>query len=92
MSFKEYLEETANSDFKAGLEAAKAGKSEDDNPYINGKTKLGNPKLSDPEKGEEWWNGFRSVKQRHASKKELEDAAKVDVSRFRKKSKKYYRS
>ncbi len=76
--------------FQAGMNAAKEGKKASDNPYICGTTKLGSIKFA--EGGVDWDNGFRSMQPaRVASQKELQAAATVDVSRFRKKSNRYYR-
>jgi hypothetical protein len=75
------------STFQAGVEAKKSGKTENDNPYIIGKTKLGANRLS--EEGIEWQSGFNSVG-RVASKEEMNAARLVDVSRFRRKSNRYY--
>ena len=74
--------------FEAGIEACKSGKTENDNPFIIGKTKLGNNKLS--EDGIEWLNGFVSAIKRVATQKEMQVAAQYDVSRFRRKSNRYY--
>lgn len=76
--------------FQAGMNAAKEGKKDSDNPYICGTTKLGSVKFS--EGGIDWDNGFRSMQPaRKASKEEIQAAASVDVSRFRKKFNRYYR-
>lgn len=77
------------SPFEAGKIAKAAGKTSTDNPYIVGYTKLGSPKLS--EDGVEWQNGFGSVG-RECSKKEMDAARELDVSRFRRKSNRYYTS
>jgi len=74
--------------FEAGKKAKLEGKFAKDNPYIIGYTKLGNPKLS--EEGLEWERGFYSIG-RIASKKEMENAAQYDVSRFKRKSNNYYK-
>jgi hypothetical protein len=75
--------------FLEGKEAAKRGKVLADNPYVIGYTKLGAPKLS--EEGRQWEYGFGSIS-RHATKKEIEAAAKVDVAQFGRKRKSYYNS
>lgn len=75
------------SPFEAGKIAKASGKSSDENPYIVGYTKLGAPKLS--EEGHDWQAGFASVG-RVASKEEVEAARSVEVSRFRRKSNRYY--
>jgi len=75
--------------YKDGMKAAKEGKQASDNPYICGTTKLGSIKFS--EGGIDWDNGFRSMQPaRKASEKEIQAAASVDVSRFRKKSNRFY--
>ena len=73
--------------FEAGRIAKLEGKADTANPFIIGYTKLGSPKLS--EEGVEWQSGFASVG-RVASKAEMNEAAKVDVSRFRRKSNRSY--
>lgn len=73
--------------FEAGKKAKQDGKTNLDNPHIIGYTKLGSPKLS--EEGLEWQSGFASVG-RICSNKEVSDSHKYDVSRFRRKSNKYY--
>lgn len=75
--------------FQAGKVAYHAGKTENDNPYICGTTKLGNPKMT--EEGYDWLAGFNSCKARKATEAEVATAATVDVSRFRRKSNRYYR-
>ena len=75
--------------FEAGKRAALEGKSLQDNPHTCGFTKLGNMKLT--EEGIEWENGFRSATKRIASKEEIQAAANVDISRFRRKSNRYYK-
>ena len=47
---------TAKTPYELGREAALAGKTEADNPYICGKTKLGNPKMA--EGGWDWFAGY----------------------------------
>lgn len=79
------------SDFEAGKQAFLSGLTQNDNPYICGLTKLGNPKFSDQEAGADWERGFISAKpERVASAKEIAAARSVDVSRFRRKSNRYY--
>lgn len=73
--------------FEAGKKAKLEGKMVQDNPFIVGYTKLGNPKLSD--EGIAWEAGFNSIG-RVASQKEMNEASKVDVSRFRRKSNRSY--
>lgn len=73
--------------FEAGRKAKLEGKVASDNPFIIGFTKLGSPKLS--EEGIAWELGFNSIG-RVASAKEMNEAAKVDVSKFRRKSNRYY--
>lgn len=73
--------------FEAGRKAKLEGKQASDNPFIVGYTKLGSPKLSD--EGVAWEQGFASIG-RVASKAEMNEAAKVDVSRFRRKSNRSY--
>lgn len=78
--------------FKAGTQAFKDGKKIAENPYNNGFTKLGNVRFSDFEAGSDWDNGFRSMQpDRVANQKEIQAAQSVDVSRFRKKSNRYYK-
>ena len=78
-------------DFEAGKTAYLAGKLASDNPYICGVTKLGAPKFSDADLGADWERGFISgAPVRKASKAEFDAAAQVDVSRFRRKSNRYY--
>lgn len=80
-----------NKDFEAGKQAFLSGKSENDNPYICGLTKIGNPKLSDHEAGEDWYAGFRSAApSRVASDAEIAAANRIDVRNFRRKSNRHY--
>jgi hypothetical protein len=82
----------SSAEFEAGKLAFSEGKSECDNPYICGTTKLGNPKFSDQEAGAEWLAGYISAKPaRAATEEELQAAAQVDVSRFRRRSNRHYR-
>jgi hypothetical protein len=85
--------ETGNagrSPYEIGFDDHAAGKTLDQNPFWNGElTKLGSRKFS--EEAIEWENGFRSRMVRAVSAKEVADAAKVDVSRFRRKSNRHYR-
>ena len=74
--------------FEEGMVARKAGAPVESNPYCIGFTKLGSMKLS--YEGLEWERGFYSV-QRWATKKELADAELADISKFRRKSNRYYR-
>lgn len=77
------------SPFEEGQAAFAAGKTEQDNPYICGQTKLGNTKFA--EGGQDWLAGWIAAKPvRKAGKAEIEAAARVDVSRFRRKSNRYY--
>jgi hypothetical protein len=77
------------SPFEAGKIAQLSGKTQNDNPYLTGEfTKLGNPKMT--EEGHEWINGFNSVIVRKCSKEEILAADKVDISRFKRKSNRYY--
>lgn len=70
--------------FEAGKAAFYAGKTEADNPFICGTTKLGAPKFSDFDAGCEWADGFRADQQRIASRSEVEEATRLtDVSQFR---------
>lgn len=79
-------------DFNNGKKAYAVGLSLNDNPHIVGVTKLGNAKFGDFDRGAAWESGFRSaMPARQASQKEIEAAAELDVSRFRKKSNRYYR-
>lgn len=78
-----------NTAFLEGKQAAAQGKSVDDNPYFTGEfTKLGTPRLS--EDGHAWREGFGSIGRR-ATAKEVANAEELDVSRFRRKSNRYYR-
>lgn len=77
------------SPFQSGKQAKIEGKTLQDNPHIIGFTKLGSPKLSD--EGIEWEQGFSSVG-RIAGKAEVQSASQVNVSRFRRKSNRYYGS
>ena len=55
--------------FEEGVKAKKEGKSYNDNPYISGKTKLGNIILN--ETGGVWLSGFNSIgnqKRNHGSR------------------------
>jgi len=75
--------------FTEGQQAFRAGKTEADNPYTNGRTALGALRLT--EEGVAWAEGFQSAKPaRKLSEAELEAARSVDVSRFRRKSNRYY--
>lgn len=77
--------------FEAGREAFAKGKTEADNPYLFGKTKLGAPKFSDREAGCDWHNGWLSAKpMRIASAKEMAAARSVDVRNYRAKKRNYY--
>jgi hypothetical protein len=73
--------------FEEGKVAKQTGASVESNPHCIGFTKLGAMKLSD--EGLEWERGFYSV-QRWATKKELADADLADISKFRRKSNRYY--
>lgn len=85
------MTDTTNPAFLAGRQAQRDGLTLDRNPYIIGKTKLGNNRLS--EEGVEWENGFRSaMPARILSAKELADARKYDLSPYRRKSNRYYAS
>jgi hypothetical protein len=75
--------------FAEGQEAGKAGKLYGDNPYFNGFTKLGSPKFG--EGADEWEAGRCNAYTRWATKKELADAEAMDISKFRRKSNRYYR-
>lgn len=76
--------------YEIGFDDNAAGKTENDNPFYNGElTKLGAKKLN--EDAVEWLNGFNSRKVRYASKEEIQAANSVDVSRFRRKSNRYYK-
>lgn len=70
--------------FEAGRSAYHTGQGESANPYICGTTTLGNPKFSDYDRGCDWHNGWLADQARTASKREIEAAQSVDVSRFRK--------
>jgi hypothetical protein len=77
--------------FLAGKRAFLEGKTENDNPHIIGQTKLGNNRLT--EEGIDWHDGFTSAKPaRVCSAAENAAAASLDVSRFRRKSNRYYQS
>lgn len=72
----------ASNAYEAGKQAYHAGKSEDDNPHIIGKTKLGSHKFGS-EEGHEWLSGFTAAKpSRVPSRKEIDAAASVDVRNF----------
>lgn len=76
--------------FEQGKQAAREGQGRSANPHIIGTTKLGAPRLS--EEGVEWERGWiEGQPRRLASKKEMEAAAELDVSRFRRRSNRYYR-
>lgn len=75
--------------FEAGKQAFISGKTEQDNPYLTGEfTKLGSAKMT--EEGHDWLNGFCSMIKRVASKEEIQAASNVDITRFRRKSNRYY--
>lgn len=75
--------------FEIGRQAALGGKGISENPYTCGTTKLGNIKLT--ENGVEWEAGFNSaIPARFADEKEMASARLLDVSRFRRKSNRYY--
>lgn len=82
------VEQAMSNPFQVGRQAKLDGKAATDNPFITGYTKLGSPKLSD--EGIEWEAGYNSIG-RVASKAEMNEAAKVDVSRFRRRSNNYYK-
>lgn len=73
--------------YEAGKQAALEGKTLADNPHTNGFTKLGSVKLT--EEGHEWARGFGDVP-RKVTKKEIADSRKMDISRFKRKSNRYY--
>jgi hypothetical protein len=73
--------------FEAGKVAKQTGASVESNPHCTGFTKLGAMKLTD--EGLEWERGFYSVA-RIATKKEIADAELMDISKFRRKSNRYY--
>lgn len=77
--------------YEIGFDDNADGKMLDQNPFWNGEfTKFGNRRLS--EEGIEWENGFRSrIPPRKCTDKEIREAAKVDVTRFRRKSNRYYK-
>jgi hypothetical protein len=59
--------------------------------YICGTTKLGSLKFSDADAEADWANGWLSAKPaRSASTEEIADAALLDISRFPRKSNRYY--
>ena len=75
--------------YETGKQARLSGQTEAANPYLTGElTKLGNPKMA--EEGYDWLAGFRSLTVRTVSAKEIAEAARLDVSRFRRKSNRYY--
>ena len=73
--------------FEEGKIAKQAGYLVESNPHCIGFTKLGAMKLTD--EGLEWERGFYSVT-RVATAKELSDAECMDISKFRRKSNRYY--
>jgi hypothetical protein len=74
--------------YEVGFDDHADGKTRDQNPYWNGeRTKLGAPKLS--EDALEWERGW-AARPRPTTQKERDEAAKVDVSRFRRKSNRHY--
>lgn len=79
--------------FEQGQQAGREGKTFADMvpaEFIIGRTKLGAPKLG--EAGEQWLDGYHSTYRRGpATKQEREAAAAYDVSRFRRKSNRYYK-
>lgn len=78
------------SPYEVGFDDNHDGKTINDNPYWNGEfTKLGARRLSDDAR--EWENGFNARNSRVATEKEMRDAAKLDISRFRRKSNNYYK-
>lgn len=81
----------ASEDFINGKNAALSGKALSDNPFISGLTKLGNPSYSDNEAGFDWNSGFQSEIKRWATKKEIADAESMSISKFRRKSNRYYK-
>jgi len=90
--------ETGNSGrspYEIGFDDHADGKTLDQNPFWNGEfTKLGNRKIGEEGDAREWQNGWEARQQkvnpRIASKEEIAEAAKVDISRFRRKSNRHY--
>lgn len=81
---------TGRSPYEVGFDDHHDGKTITDNPYWNGEfTKLGARRLSDDAR--DWENGFNSRNLRIVSQKEINAAAKVDISRFRRKANNYYK-
>lgn len=80
----------ASKQFMQGKTAAREGRELSANPYITGVTTLGAPRLS--EDGVEWANGWNDGQPaRRATKKELADAASLDIAQFRRKPNRFYR-
>jgi hypothetical protein len=73
--------------YENGRKARLEGQPSSTNPHVVGFTKLGAPKLS--EEGIAWDQGFASIG-RMASEAEMHAARKVDVTRFRRKSNRFY--
>jgi len=74
--------------FEAGKQAFLSGKSQSDNPHTCGFTKLGAVKLT--EEGIDWDRGFVSMIKHIPTQKEIQASRSVDLSRFRRKSNRYY--
>ena len=83
--------------YEIGFDDHASGKTLDHNPYWNGeRTKLGARKIGEEGPAAEWQQGWEAreahVNPRISTKKEIDEAAKYDVSRFRRKSNRYYQS
>lgn len=81
--------------YEIGFDDHAEGKTLDQNPFWNGEfTKFGNRKIGEESPAREWQNGWearqQSTQPRVASKEEIQAAANVDISRFRRKSNKHY--